>query len=156
MTAFTAGQKATVRNAGLIDLSTGNDAQGRLTLNGDYLGDNATLRLNSVLAGDEAVSDRLVVGLGSITGSTRLQANNLGGAGAATAGNGIQVVEAREGVPSSDTAFVQTQTRSAGAYDHRLFKQPGQPPAGSQRHEPGGTLATLAAGRQQPQPGDAQ
>ncbi|QVM89368.1 autotransporter outer membrane beta-barrel domain-containing protein [Pseudomonas entomophila] len=122
VTAFSAGQKATVRNAGLIDLSTGSDAQGRLTLNGDYLGDNGTLRLNSVLAGDEAASDRLVVGLGSITGSTRLQVNNLDGAGAATAGNGIQVVEAREGATSSDTAFVQTQTLSAGAYDYRLFK----------------------------------
>ncbi|MCG8294767.1 autotransporter outer membrane beta-barrel domain-containing protein [Pseudomonas entomophila] len=122
VTAFTAGQKATVRNAGLIDLSTGNDAQGRLTLNGDYLGDNGTLRLNSVLASDDAASDRLMVGLGNITGSTRLQVNNLGGTGAATAGNGIQVVEAREGATSSDTAFVQTQTLSAGAYDYRLFK----------------------------------
>lgn len=120
--AFIPGQKITVRNAGLIDLSTGNDAQGRLTLNGDYLGDNGTLKLKSVLAGDEAASDRLVVSLGSISGSTNLQVDNLGGAGAATARNGIQVVEAREGATSGDTAFVQTQTLSAGAYDYRLFK----------------------------------
>ena len=122
VTAFSTGQKTTVRNAGLIDLGTGNDAGGRLTLNGNYLGDNGTLKLNSVLAGDEAASDRLVVSLGSISGSTNLQVDNLGGAGAATARNGIQVVEAREGATSSDTAFVQPQTLSAGAYDYRLFK----------------------------------
>ncbi|MDF9618056.1 autotransporter outer membrane beta-barrel domain-containing protein [Pseudomonas entomophila] len=122
VTAFTAGQKATVSNAGLIDLSTGNDAQGRLTLNGDYLGDNGTLKLKSVLAGDDAASDRLIVSLGNLSGSTNLQVANFGGVGAATVHNGIQVVEAREGATSSDTAFVQTQTLSAGAYDYRLFK----------------------------------
>ncbi|QHG65038.1 autotransporter outer membrane beta-barrel domain-containing protein [Pseudomonas putida] len=119
---FTTGQLASVRNAGTIDLSTGNDAQGRLTINGNYQGDNGLLRVNSVLAGDDAASDRLVVSQGSIGGSTRLEVNNLGGAGAATNQNGIQVVEARNGATSTATAFVQTQTLSVGAYDYRLFK----------------------------------
>ncbi|PVZ39805.1 autotransporter outer membrane beta-barrel domain-containing protein [Pseudomonas sp. CC120222-01a] len=119
---FTTGQLASVRNVGTIDLSTGNDAQGRLTINGNYQGDNGLLRVNSVLAGDDAASDRLVVSQGSIGGSTRLEVNNLGGAGAATSQNGIQVVEARNGATSSATAFVQTQTLSVGAYDYRLFK----------------------------------
>ncbi|MBO9550086.1 autotransporter outer membrane beta-barrel domain-containing protein [Pseudomonas sp.] len=119
---FTTGQLASVRNAGTIDLSTGNDAQGRLTINGNYQGDNGLLRVNSVLAGDDAASDRLVVSQGSIGGSTRLEVNNLGGAGAATNLNGIQVVEARNGATSTATAFVQTQTLSVGAFDYRLFK----------------------------------
>jgi outer membrane autotransporter protein len=119
---FTAGQLASVRNAGTIDLSTGNDALGRLTINGNYQGDNGLLRVNSVLAGDGAASDRLVVSQGAITGTTRLEVNNLGGAGAATEQNGIQVVEARDGATSSATAFVQTQRLSVGAYDYRLFK----------------------------------
>jgi len=119
---FTAGQLASVRNAGTIDVSTGNDAQGRLTINGNYQGDNGLLRVNSVLAGDDAASDRLVVSQGNISGSTRLEVNNLGGAGAATHQNGIQVVEARAGATSTATAFVQTQTLSVGAYDYRLFK----------------------------------
>jgi outer membrane autotransporter protein len=119
---FTTGQLASVRNAGTIDLSTGNDAQGRLTVNGNYQGDNGLLRVNSVLAGDGAASDRLVVSQGSISGSTRLEVNNLGGAGAATSQNGIQVVESRDGATSTATAFVQTQTLSVGAYDYRLFK----------------------------------
>ncbi|MFJ4384717.1 autotransporter outer membrane beta-barrel domain-containing protein [Pseudomonas sp. NPDC089408] len=122
ITAKDNGQSASVFNAGSIDLSTGNDAQGRLAINGNYEGDNGLLRVNSVLAGDDAASDRLVVSRGSINGSTRLQVNNLGGAGAVTSRNGIQVVEARDGATSTATAFVQTQTLSAGAYDYRLFK----------------------------------
>ncbi len=116
------GSKASVVNAGTIDLSGGSDAQGRLTIQGNYTGINGTLRLNSVLAGDGAASDRLVVSRGAIDGSTQLLINNLDGAGATTAQNGIQVVEAREGAVSTATAFVQTQTLSAGAYDYRLFK----------------------------------
>ncbi|POG10697.1 autotransporter outer membrane beta-barrel domain-containing protein [Pseudomonas putida] len=116
------GQDATLNNAGTIDLSSGNDAQGRLTVNGNYVGENGLLRVNSILAGDDAASDRLVVSQGSISGSTRLEVNNLGGAGAATNQNGIQVVEARNGATSTATAFVQTQTLSVGAYDYRLFK----------------------------------
>ncbi|WP_409488304.1 autotransporter outer membrane beta-barrel domain-containing protein [Pseudomonas promysalinigenes] len=115
-------RQTSVRNAGTIDLSAGQDAQGRLNIIGNYQGDNGLLRVNSVLAGDDAASDRLVVSRGSITGSTLLQVNNLAGTGAATQQNGILVVEARDAATSSATAFVQTQTLSAGAYDYRLFK----------------------------------
>lgn len=117
-----AGSKASVENAGTIDLSQGNDAKGRLNIQGDYAGNNGTLRLNSVLASDGAASDRLVVSRGAIGGSTQLLINNLNGVGAATAQNGIQVVEARDGATSTATAFVQTQKLSAGAYDYRLLK----------------------------------
>ncbi|HGA2317852.1 TPA: autotransporter outer membrane beta-barrel domain-containing protein [Pseudomonas putida] len=116
------GQNATLHSAGTIDLTTGNDAQGRLTIHGNYQGDNGLLQVNSVLAGDGAPSDKMVVSRGSISGSTRLEVINLGGAGAATHQNGIQVVEARDGATSTATAFVQTQTLSVGAYDYRLFK----------------------------------
>lgn len=122
ISAISEGQKATLHSAGTIDLTTGNDAQGHLTIHGNYQGDNGLLRVNSVLAGDGAASDRLVVSQGSISGSTRLEVNNLGGSGAATHQNGIQVVEARDGATSTATAFVQTQTLSVGAYDYRLFK----------------------------------
>ncbi|MDH0647885.1 autotransporter outer membrane beta-barrel domain-containing protein [Pseudomonas sp. GD03858] len=122
VSAFASGQRAGLRNAGTIDLGTGGDGQGRLTIVGDYTGDGGTLRLNSELGADGAPSDRLVVSQGSITGTTLLQINNLGGTGAATSQNGIQVVEARDGASSTSTAFVQTQTLSVGAYDYRLFK----------------------------------
>ncbi|WP_085627076.1 MULTISPECIES: autotransporter outer membrane beta-barrel domain-containing protein [unclassified Pseudomonas] len=119
--AFGPDQRVALNNAGTIDLGSG-DTLGRLTVQGDYTGNNGTLRLNSVLAGDGAASDRLVVSRGAIGGSTQLLINNLNGAGAATAQNGIQVVEARNGATSSATAFVQVQTLSVGAYDYRLFK----------------------------------
>ncbi|MCX2888102.1 autotransporter outer membrane beta-barrel domain-containing protein [Pseudomonas sp. DCB_BI] len=122
ITPFATGARVSVSNAGTLDLTSGNDAQGRLNIQGDYTGNNGTLRLNSVLAGDGAASDRLVVSRGAIGGTTQLLINNLNGAGAATAQNGIQVVEARDGATSTTTAFVQTQTLSAGAYDYRLFK----------------------------------
>ncbi|MDC0686989.1 autotransporter outer membrane beta-barrel domain-containing protein [Mitsuaria sp. RG] len=122
ISAVATGQPATVSNAGTIDLGTGQNKLGTLTIQGNYEGANGTLRLNSQLAGDDAASDRLVVSQGAITGSTRLLVNNLGGTGAATTQNGIQVVEARDGATSSANAFVQTQTLSAGAYDYRLFK----------------------------------
>ncbi|MFK0087554.1 autotransporter outer membrane beta-barrel domain-containing protein [Pseudomonas sp. NPDC090755] len=116
------GQHVTVNNAGLIDLRSGGNALGRLTINGNYVGNGGTLKLNTVLAGDGAASDRLVVNGGRISGTTNLQISNFGGAGAATSQNGIQVVEAASGAISSSGAFVQTQTLSAGAFDYRLFK----------------------------------
>ncbi|MDZ5602663.1 autotransporter outer membrane beta-barrel domain-containing protein [Pseudomonas sp. RP23018S] len=119
--AFAADPPATLNNAGLIDLSS-SDGMGRLTVQGNYVGSDGTLKLASVLAGDNAPSDRLVVNQGSIDGRTLLVINNLGGVGAATTVNGIQVVEAGAGTTSSATAFVQTQVLSAGAYDYRLFK----------------------------------
>lgn len=122
VSAVAAGQPATVNNAGTLDLGTGGDGLGRLTIQGNYEGTNGTLRVNSQLAGDDATSDRLIVSQGAITGSTRLVVNNLDGTGAVTAQNGIQVVEARDGATSSANAFTQTQTLSAGAYDYRLFK----------------------------------
>ena len=157
---FTAGQLASVHNAGTIELGTGNDAQGRLTINGDYQGDNGLLRVNSVLAGDDAPSDRLVVSQGSISGSTRLEVNNLGGAGAATHQNGIQVVEARDGATSTATAFVQTRTLSVGAYDYRLFK--GGVTAGSENSfylrstlvAPPAPTAPQSGNPSQPKPGE--
>ncbi|MDU9403917.1 autotransporter outer membrane beta-barrel domain-containing protein [Pseudomonas sp. zfem004] len=120
--AFANGQRVGLNNAGTIDLSAGNDGAGRLLVIGDYNGDNGVLRLNSVLGQDGAASDRLVISQGGISGSTALSVSNLGGTGAATQGNGIQVVEARDGATGNANAFIQTQTLSAGAYDYRLFK----------------------------------
>lgn len=119
---FAGDAPVTLSNAGLIDLSTGGDALGRLMLNGHYEGDNGMLRLNSVLEGDGAASDRLVVNQGSLGGATTLQVNNLRGSGALTSANGIQVVEAGTGTLSSNTAFRLGQPLSAGAYQYYLFK----------------------------------
>ena len=123
ISAFTEGQKASVNNAGLIDLtSSGNSTTDRLTIVGDYTGNGARLNVQSVLAGDDAPSDRLVVSTGALTGTTAITVNNLGGTGALTTQNGIQVVEANLGASSSATAFTLGQPLSAGAYQYYLFK----------------------------------
>ncbi len=120
--AFTAGQNASVSNAGLIDLSSAGDGLGRLTVNGSYTGNGGRLQLNSVLEGDGAASDRLVVNQGTISGTTTLLVNNLGGTGALTTANGIQVVEAGSGVTGSASAFQLGAPLSVGAYQYYLFK----------------------------------
>jgi len=118
-----AGQPVTLNNAGVIDMTANNNrTSDTLTVQGNYVGAGGQLRLQSVIAGDDAPSDRLVVSNGSLTGTTAIAVTNLGGNGALTAQNGIQLVQALGSTLSSDNAFSLTSPVSAGAYDYRLFK----------------------------------
>jgi len=118
-----AGQTVTLNNAGLIDLTrSGADASDRLTVIGNYVGNDARLRLQSVLGGDDAPADRLIVARGTISGSTAITVDNLDGQGALTLANGIAVVEATQGATSTDGAFNLAQDLSVGAYQYYLFK----------------------------------
>lgn len=120
---FTAGVGTSVSNAGLIDLTThGNATSDRLTIVGNYTGSNGRLRLQTVLGGDSAPSDRLVVSLGTLSGTTAISVINVNGSGALTAANGIEVVEASNGATSSAGAFSLAGALSAGAYQYYLFK----------------------------------
>lgn len=121
--AYASGQKVSVNNAGLIDLtSSGTSVTDQLTIAGNYTGDGARLNLQSVLAGDNAPSDRLIVSTGTISGTTSINVTNAGGMGALTTQNGIQVVEANQGAVSSADAFTLGRPLSAGAYQYYLFK----------------------------------
>ncbi|WP_455923248.1 autotransporter family protein [Pseudomonas putida] len=123
ITAAVAGQNVTVTNAGVLDLTrAGTATANQLTIVGNYSGDNGQLHIQSVLAGDDAPSDRLIVSQGTVSGTTTLNVTNMGGLGALTTLNGIQVVEANLGATSSDTAFSLANSLSAGAYQHYLFK----------------------------------
>ena len=109
---------ASLRNAGTIDFAA--PAQGgfkALTVRGDYTGADGVLALNTVLAGDDAQTDRLVVE-GDTRGRTALVVRNAGGAGAQTA-NGIQVVQV-DG--QSQGAFALQGRALAGAYEYRLYQ----------------------------------
>jgi outer membrane autotransporter protein len=120
---FTAGQNVSLNNAGLIDLtSSGTMAGNSLTVVGDYTGNAGRLNVRSVLAGDGAASDRLIVSQGTLSGSTTIAVTNLGGQGALTTQNGIQVVEANQGAISSNSAFSLGTNLSVGAYQYYLFK----------------------------------
>lgn len=120
---FSGAQNVTLTNAGLIDLTrSGELSTDRLYVVGNYLGTNGRLALQSELAGDDAPSDRLVVSQGTLAGSTSLLVSNIGGQGALTSVNGIQVVETSQGATSSNGAFTLGNDLSAGAYQYYLFK----------------------------------
>jgi outer membrane autotransporter protein len=118
---------ASLRNAGTVNLLSA-AAGSTLTVNGAYVGDHGMLNLGTVLGGSASLSDRLVLnGAGaSASGNTTVRITNLGGLGAQTTGNGIEVVSARNGA----TTTAQT-TRSAfalanghvdaGAFEYRLY-----------------------------------
>lgn len=117
------GQNVTVKNAGLIDLTrSGDSVSDRLTIVGNYVGDNARMNIQSVLAGDDAESDRLVVSQGTLSGSTAISVSNVNGLGAQTHINGIEVVQANSGAISSHGAFSLANNLSVGAYQYYLFK----------------------------------
>lgn len=99
-----------------------------LTVNGVWQSTGGTLRLGTRLGTDGSASDRLVLnGAGAAaTGTTTLQIVNLGGLGAQTSGNGIEVVTATGGATTTaqttrDAFVLQTGPVIAGAYEYRLF-----------------------------------
>lgn len=117
------GQTITLNNAGLIDLTrSGAQAGDRLTVIGNYVGNDARLKLQTVLAGDDAPSDRLVVAQGTLSGLTAITVDNLDGRGAQTTANGITLVEATQGATSTNGAFTLANNLSVGAYQYYLFK----------------------------------
>ncbi len=120
---FTTGQLATLNNAGTLNMATGSgEATDTLTVRGNYIGNNGKLLLQSVLGDDTSPSDKLVVAQGTISGATQINVSNLGGLGAVTRQNGIQVVQASEGATSDNGAFTLGTALSVGAYDYYLFK----------------------------------
>ncbi|PVZ85887.1 hypothetical protein C9426_17385 [Serratia sp. S1B] len=93
---------------------TANDFK-TLTVNGNYVGNNGLLVMNTQLADDSSLTDKLVVA-GNTSGTTRVQINNIGGTGAQTL-EGIEVVRVGG---ESNGEFVQNGRIVAGAYDYTL------------------------------------
>ncbi|MFT4069752.1 autotransporter outer membrane beta-barrel domain-containing protein [Paraburkholderia sp.] len=111
-------------NAGLAQLAGTNGVGNTLTVAGNYVGQNATLALNTYLAGDGAPSDKLVVSGGTASGTSTLNVQNAGGPGAPTLTDGIQVVQAANGATTNPGAFSLSGggTIKAGAYEYFLVK----------------------------------
>ncbi|MGF6605737.1 outer membrane autotransporter protein [Paraburkholderia sp. WSM4175] len=117
---FTINGKLT--NANLVQIGGGKSAGNSLVVN-SYVGNNGAIALNTVLAGDNASSDKLVVNGGTATGATTLKVTNVGGQGAAITSNGIQVVAATNGATTDAGAFsLAGGTTKAGAYEYYLVK----------------------------------
>ncbi|MBZ9937292.1 autotransporter outer membrane beta-barrel domain-containing protein [Mesorhizobium sp. BR1-1-16] len=104
-------------NSGTVT-TAGSVAGTTLTVSGDYVGTNGALVLGAVLGGDGASTDRLAVA-GDVSGTTRLAIINLGGTGAQTTGDGIELVSV--GGASASDAF-STGRIIVGAYDYRLYQ----------------------------------
>lgn len=116
-------QRVTLNNAGVIDLSSGNTrTNDTLTVQGNYAGSGGQLWVQSALGDDGSPSDKLVVNNGTLTGTTSISVSNLGGIGASTQQNGIQVVQAKGTATSDNSAFSLKAPVSAGAYDYVLYK----------------------------------
>ncbi|WP_418126103.1 autotransporter outer membrane beta-barrel domain-containing protein [Variovorax sp. 160MFSha2.1] len=118
---------ASLANSGTVSL-VGTAPGTTLTVNGAYVGNNGVLRLGTVLGDSTSLSDRLALNgaSASASGRTTVQITQLGGLGALTTGNGIEVISALNGATttaqSSKDAFSLAGGHvDAGAYEYRLY-----------------------------------
>jgi fibronectin-binding autotransporter adhesin len=117
---------ASLANSGTVSLA-GAAPGTTLTVTGPYTGNNGILQLGAVLNAT-GPSDRLVLdGAGATaSGRTTVQIVNLGGLGALTTGNGIEVISALNGATTTaqttrDAFSLAGGHVDAGAYEYRLY-----------------------------------
>lgn len=114
---------AALTNAGTVNLLSA-AAGTTLTVTGPYVGNNGVLKMGTAFGGSNSVSDRMILSgpRAVASGHTTLQITHLGGLGAQTTGNGIEVVSAQNGATSTSTAFTLNGDHvDAGAFQYRLF-----------------------------------
>ncbi|MDP9990365.1 outer membrane autotransporter protein [Variovorax boronicumulans] len=118
---------ASLANNGTVSL-VGTAPGTTLTVNGAYVGNGGVLRLGTFLGDSSSVSDRLVLNgaSASASGRTNVQITQLGGLGALTTGNGIEVVSARNGATTTaqttkDAFALSGGHVDAGAFEYRLY-----------------------------------
>lgn len=111
-------------NAGTVSLR-GATPGTTLTVQGNYVGNNGVLQLGTVLGDNASATDRLVIDGGSATGNTTVQVTNVGGLGAQTSGNGIELISAINGATTTaqttrDAFALAGGHVDAGAFEYRL------------------------------------
>ena len=117
---------ASVNNSGTVSLA-GATPSTTLTVTGPWVGNGGTLRLGTALGDSSSASDRLVLsGATAASGKTNVQITNLGGLGALTTGDGIEVVSAINGATTTaqttkDAFSLAGGHVDAGAYEYRLY-----------------------------------
>ncbi|EDS6440964.1 autotransporter outer membrane beta-barrel domain-containing protein [Salmonella enterica subsp. VII serovar 1,40:g,z51:--] len=121
-----------VTNSGSI-VSSGTTPGNTLYINGNYIGDNGSLTLNTQLGDDASPTDKLVV-TGDTSGNTTLYIQNVDGTGALT-NNGIEVVDVGG---TSNGAFTQGNQVQIGLYEYRLYQDGGDWYLRSQDTDDGG------------------
>lgn len=110
-----------LHNTGEVRFGDNAEAVGNtLKVNGNYTG-GGSVYFNTFLAGDDSVTDRLIVA-GSTSGLTNVFIRNTGGEGEKTE-NGIELITVQG---QSDGRFVLGQKVSAGIYDYYLSRGAGE------------------------------
>ena len=126
------GQRVAVSNAGTIDLTQGPAAGARLSVAGNYTGQDGRLLTRAVLGADDSPSDRLIVSQGTVSGSTTLVVTpTTGGAGALTTGDGIPLVLVSGGTSAPGAFALHGGSLQAGPYTYLLYR--GGTSAGSEQ-----------------------
>ena len=111
---------------GRLDLGSGTVSLGNgttvntLNVAGNFSGNDGTILFNTVLAGDSAATDKLIIG-GDTSGSANVRVNNVGGAGAQT-DKGIELIQVGG---ASNGQFTLAGRAVGGQYDYFLFKGTG-------------------------------
>ena len=104
----------------LVTGMKGQTAGTELTVRGNYTGNSGHLTMNTVLDGDNSITDKLDV-KGDTSGTTTVSVNNAGGFGAQTL-NGIELIHVGG---QSEGEFIQAGRIVAGAYDYTLGRGQG-------------------------------
>ncbi|WP_442478747.1 autotransporter outer membrane beta-barrel domain-containing protein [Variovorax boronicumulans] len=112
---------AGLTNAGTVSLH-GSTPGTVLTVTGPWVGQGGTLALGTVLGGNGSPSDKVMLsGATAVaSGTTKVRISNLGGLGARTTGNGIEVVGTEGGARIEGQAFALAAPVAAGAYEYQL------------------------------------
>lgn len=124
------------------NLTMANERAGDTTvINGNYIGNGGKLAFDTVLGGDNSVTDRLIIN-GNTSGTSTVLVNNIGGSGAQTL-NGIEIISVNG---QSDGVFIQDGRIAAGAYDYLLVRGKGSNSSNwylSNWQDTGNTVQTL-------------
>jgi len=91
-----------------------------LNVTGNFIGNDGTIIFNTVLAGDDAATDKLIIG-GDTSGSANVRVNNVGGAGAQT-DKGIELIQVGG---ASNGQFNLAGRAVGGQYEYFLHKGTG-------------------------------
>jgi outer membrane autotransporter protein len=111
---------ASFTNTGLITMRNG-VAGDQTVFTSNFIGRGGAVALDVALGADNSVADQLVFKGGNASGTTNLLIYNVGGLGALTTADGIQVVKVQNGGTTTSTAFQLGRTVAAGAYTYTLF-----------------------------------
>lgn len=104
---------------GTISLGDGS-AFHTLNVAGNFAGNDGTILFNTVLAGDDAATDKLIIG-GDTSGTANVRVNNVAGAGART-DKGIELIQVGG---ASNGQFNLAGRAVGGQYEYFLFKGAG-------------------------------